>query len=95
MVGADRAQLAAVGLDFFELLGHGVVAVRTSAHLERLVDALQAYFRFVPGAAARAHQPMAFDALQGRGRGREAQVQIPLPGGELAEGAHGDGAVHA
>ena len=95
VVGGLARQVAAVGLDFFELVLARVVAVGASAHMQRAEITGQADFALIFFATAAGDDGVAFNAFLRGGRGREAQVQVALLGGELAQGTDGNRVAHS
>src|SRR5690606_4162818 len=65
-----------------------------AAHLQAFELGAEGDLGFVPRPAAAGDQLVARHALARAGRGREPQVQVAAPGGELAQGANGDGVRH-
>ena len=63
MVFAHGRKLTAVGLDFFKLTRHGVVAIRAPTHVQVFVVATQANFALVMGRTAHRHDAVAEHAL--------------------------------
>ncbi len=89
VVGGLGIKVAAVGFDFFQAIGIGVVAVCPAPYLELLVLAFQCYFVLVVRTAARRDCAVAHDTFLGAGRRGKAQVQVADLGRELTQCAHG------
>ncbi|MCY1520962.1 hypothetical protein D9M68_557570 [compost metagenome] len=95
VVVGDARDVAAVGLDLFQQVALGVVAVGAAADHQARILAGQRQFGEVAGAAPGDHRGMPGHALGGGRRRGEAQVEVALLGGEFAQRAHRDGVAHA
>ena len=94
VVLAHAVQASTIGLDLFQALGGGVVAVGAAAHQQFAVFAGQGNLGFIAGAAPARHHAVPGHAFLAGRRGREAQVQVAGTRGELAQRAHGGHAAH-
>jgi hypothetical protein len=90
MIRGDAIDVAAISLEFLQLLRARIISIRAPAHVELRVIGRKVNFRLVTGTAASANDAMTRDAfVGGRRRRREAPLQIALSGGELTERADG------
>ncbi|MNV77036.1 hypothetical protein D3C71_1704280 [compost metagenome] len=95
MVLAHAVQLAAIRLDLFKLIGHGVIAIGAPPHQQAFMLAGQGHLGLVVRPAPPRHDRVPRHALHPAWRGREAQVQVTGPRREFAQRAHRHGVAHA
>ncbi|MNN64963.1 hypothetical protein D3C81_1804370 [compost metagenome] len=68
MVGGLAREVATVGLDLFQAIASGVVAVGAATHPEAFELAFEGNFRLIASRALGHHPLMPLDAFLGRGR---------------------------
>ena len=95
VVGRLPGQIAAMGLDFFELVAVRIVAIGPAAHRQSAVFKLQRDLGLIADAAPCGDSLVAGNSLARGRRGGEAQIEVALLGGEIAQGPHGNHILHA
>ncbi len=94
VIGGHPFERAAIGLDLFQPVRSGIVAVGAAAHGQAAMRAGQRDLGFIAAGARPATVTWPADAFQRGRRGREAQIEVAAPGRELAQRAHGDDVGH-